>query len=249
MKSLPYDPVPGRIIENLKQPGYYSEYSTLSQKNYWDEATRKVVLDRVVKVPPIRFFSPEEAQLMEAIVARLIPQDDRSEQRRIPIVPGMDERLYKNELNGFRYEDMLPEREDYHLGLKAIAEMAQQKFDLPFTELAIHQQELILKSLHNGQPDPEHEVWKQMPVHRFWTLLMEDCATIYYSHPWAWDEIGFGGPAYPRAYTRLENGLAEPWETDERRYEWNDPVDSLSGLDLKSTDLPRTHAAGHGGTH
>jgi hypothetical protein len=249
MKSLPYDPVTGKPIEDLEQPGYYPGYKTLEQKSYWDEATRKVVLDRVVKVPPIRFFSPEEARLMEAIAARLIPQDDRSEQQRIPIVPAIDERLYKNELNGFRYEDMPPDREAYHLGLKAIDEMARQKFDSSFTRLIVHQQELILKSLHNGQPEPEHEAWKQMPVHRFWALMMEDCVTIYYSHPWAWDEIGFGGPAYPRAYTRLENGLAEPWEVDERRYEWNDPVDSLSGLDLRSEDLPRSHATGHGGTH
>ena len=37
-------------------------------------------------------------------------------------------------------------------------------------------------------------------------LLVQDCVTAYYSHPWAWDEIGFGGPAYPRAYMRLEAG-------------------------------------------
>ena len=70
-----------------------------------------------------------------------------------------------------------------------------------------------------------------MPVHRFWAMLMEDCITAYYSHPWAWDEIGFGGPAYPRGYMRLENGLPEPWEKDEQRYEWNAPVDSLSELE------------------
>ena len=70
-----------------------------------------------------------------------------------------------------------------------------------------------------------------MPVHRFWAMLMEDCVTAYYSHPWAWDEIGFGGPAYPRGYMRLENGLPEPWEKDEQRYDWNAPVDSLSELD------------------
>ena len=25
----------------------------------------------------------------------------------------------------------------------------------------------------------------------------------FYSHPWAWNEIGFGGPAYPQGYMRL----------------------------------------------
>jgi hypothetical protein len=249
MKSLPYDPLTGRPIEDLEQPGYYPGHKTLEQKNYWDEATRQTVLARVVEAQPVRFFSAEEARIMGAIAARLVPQDDRREQRRIPIVPAIDKRLYRNELNGFRYEDMPPDQEAYHLGLKAINEMAQKKFHAPLIELTIHQQELVLKSLHNDKPDPEHEVWKRMPVHRFWTMMMEDCVTIYYSHPWAWDEIGFGGPAYPRAYTRLENGLPEPWEVDEQRYEWSDPVDSLSGLDLKSKELPRVHAAGHGGIH
>jgi hypothetical protein len=69
-----------------------------------------------------------------------------------------------------------------------------------------------------------------MPVRRFWTLMLEDCVTAYYAHPWAWDEIGFGGPAYPRGYMRLENGLPEPWETDESRYEWRAPPDSKSDL-------------------
>ena len=27
--------------------------------------------------------------------------------------------------------------------------------------------------------------------------------SCFYSHPWAWNEIGFGGPAYPRGYSRF----------------------------------------------
>ena len=88
-----------------------------------------------------------------------------------------------------------------------------------------------------------------MPVHRFWALLMEDCVTAYYSHPWAWDEIGFGGPAYPRGYMRLENGLPEPWERDEQRYEWNAPVDSVSELDEEGAPPEHGSLHGHGGSH
>ena len=46
-------------------------------------------------------------------------------------------------------------------------------------------------------------------------MIMSDAIDAYYAHPWAWDEIGFGGPAYPRAYTRLERGEPEPWEVEE----------------------------------
>ena len=60
-------------------------------------------------------------------------------------------------------------------------------------------------------------------------MLLQDAVGIYYAHPYAWDEIGYGGPAYPRGYIRLENGRPEPWEVEERRYDWSPPPTTLSG--------------------
>jgi len=248
-RSFPFDGITGKEIRNQKQPGYYPGYSTLDQQKTWDAATHGTVVERVAKVPPIRFFDGRQAELLETIIDRLIPQDDRSPDRTIPILPLIDERLYKNAINGFRYEDMPPDREAYHLGLQAIAEMARERFGQSFTALSVHRQELILKSIHDGEPDPAHPNWRRMPAYRFWGLLMEDCVTAYYAHPWAWDEIGYGGPAYPRGYMRLEGGLPEPWEKDEIRYEWNAPVDSVSELDLENAPPPHTSTHGHGGTH
>lgn len=247
-KSLPYKATGGEL-RDLDQPGYYAGYSTLAQKKSWEEATRTVVTERVEKVPPIRFFSQPEVALLGAVIDRVMPQDDRAEGRVVPILPILDERLYKNSLNGFRYEDMPPDQEAYRLAIQAIDAMAQARFAKTFVELTVHQQELILKSLHDGKPDPQNPVWQRMPVHRFWALLMEDCVTAYYSHPWAWDEIGFGGPAYPRGYMRLENGLPEPWEKEEQRYEWNAPVDSLSGLEDEGEPSEHVSLQGHGGSH
>ena len=247
-KSLPLLATGGEL-KGLEQPGYYAGYSTMAQKKHWEKATRDVVSDRLEKTLPIRFFSEDEADLLGAVIDRVIPQDDRAEEQTIPILPVLDERLHKNSLNGFRYEEMPPDQESYRLAIKAIEEMALARFQQSFVNLTVHRQELILKSLHDGRPDPENAVWKKMPVHRFWAMLIEDCVTAYYSHPWAWDEIGFGGPAYPRGYMRLENGLPEPWEKDERRYEWNAPVDSLS--QLAEEDAPPEHESlhSHGGSH
>lgn len=247
-KSFPYRTIGGEL-RDFDQPGYYSGYSTLAQKKSWDKATRTVVTERVERPSAIRFFSQQEAELLGAVIDRVLPQDDRAEESTIPILSVLDERLYKNSLNGFRYEDMPPDREAYKFAIKAIEEMAQVRFQESFVALTVHRQELILKSLHDGKPDPENSIWQRMPVHRFWAMLMEDCVTAYYSHPWAWDEIGFGGPAYPRGYMRLENGLPEPWEKGEKRYQWAAPVDSLS--ELKEEGGPPEHGSlhGHGGTH
>jgi hypothetical protein len=46
-------------------------------------------------------------------------------------------------------------------------------------------------------------------------IALRDISGAYYAHPYAWDEIGFGGPAYPRGYAALNNGAPEPWEPRE----------------------------------
>jgi hypothetical protein len=226
-RSFPYR-ASGGEIRGLGQPGYFPEFSTLAQKKTWDEATRQVVTGRVERPPAVRCFSQQEAALLQTIIDRVMPQDDRDEAHTIPLLPAIDERLFNKSINGYRYEDMPSDQEAYRLGLAAIAEMAQQRFGQSFVALSVHRQELLLRSLHDGKPDPEHTVWGRMPVKRFWVMLLGDCVAAYYSHPWAWDEVGFGGPAYPRGYMRLENGIPEPWETDEARYDWNAPADSVS---------------------
>src|SRR5947209_13845923 len=99
---LPIDPDTHQPILPGAQPGYYPGFETLSQQAFWDEATRNVVLARVQHVPPIRFFSDEEAQLMQAICDRILPQDDGDEAHKIPIVPWSDERLYSGRIDGYR---------------------------------------------------------------------------------------------------------------------------------------------------
>lgn len=231
------------------QPGYYPGFHTLDQKNHWDAATQKVVVDRVNEIPEIRFFRPEQARLMDAVCERILPQDDRDDAHKIPIVAWIDERLYANRHDGYRYQDMPPDREAYQLGLKAIEEIANHLHGRGFCKIGVGEQDQILESIHDGHPAAAHEIWKQMPVHRFWMLLVQDCITVYYSHPWAWDEIGFGGPAYPRAYMRLERGEPEPWEEDEKRYEWHAPETAVSDKYTHVAGQAEHRGGPQGGTH
>ncbi|MBV9499056.1 MAG: gluconate 2-dehydrogenase subunit 3 family protein [Acidobacteriaceae bacterium] len=248
--TRPIDPNTGKPIGPMTQPGYYPGFSTLSQQKFWDAKTREVVLDRVNNVPPVRFFSPEEARLLEAICDRVLPQDDRDEAHKIPIVPLIDKRLYENSHDGYRYVDMPPDREAFRLGLRGIEEIAQHQYGRGFLDLGPREQDEILQSLHDGKPSAGHEIWKKMAVHHFWLMLVSDCAEAYYSHPWAWDEIGFGGPAYPRAYMRLERGEAEPWESAEKRYEWEPPPNSVSGkYEFVAGRLEHFGSPAQGGTH
>lgn len=244
----PIDPRTRVPLPPRAQPGYYPGFSTLAQQRYWDDATRRAIVTRVEQTPPIRFFNATEAALLAAVADRVLPQDDRDEAHRIPIVNGIDEKLFEQRGDGYRFEGMPPDGEAHRLGLQAIEAIARQLHGRGFCELGQRQQDEVLVTLHEGRPPAAQEIWARMPVHRYWHMLVKDVVEEYYAHPWAWDEIGFGGPAYPRGYMRLENGDPEPWEVDEERYEWAEPPGALSGgyVEAQGTEVP---SAGQGGTH
>jgi hypothetical protein len=244
------DATTGQPMTPRDQPGYYPGFSTLKQQGYWDSTTRAVVLKRMEQSSPLRFFTEQEARTMLAVTARVLPQQDRTETHRIPILPGIDERLAANRISGYRYADMPSDQKAYQLAAQAFEEMALAVHGASFHLLGIREQEELIKSVHDAKPLAAQGIWSQMSVERFWSTLVSDCCTVYYAHPWAWDEIGFGGPAYPRGYMRLEEGEAEPWEIAECRYEWIEPADTLSGKE-ESHGSGQEHQStpGSGGTH
>lgn len=241
----PRDAATEEPLEPTREPGYYPGFSTLSQSSFWDEATRQVVTHRVASPPSMKFFSEEEWRFWTAVFAHLIPQTDRTPDRQIPIVGPLDHRLYLNQTVGYRYEDMPQDREVYKtFGIDAINQEAQSRYGGDFVFLPHMQQDLVLQAIHDGKPQAAKDIWKKMSVHRFWQLMMGDAIDAYYAHPWAWDEVGFGGPAYPRAYTRLERGQPEPWEVEEKPYNWLAPAASVSD-EVESTAHHHTEADQH----
>ncbi|HEX6496551.1 MAG TPA: gluconate 2-dehydrogenase subunit 3 family protein [Acidobacteriaceae bacterium] len=244
------DPTTGVPLPQRVQPGYYPGFSTLAQQSYWDAATRALILERMTKPPRNRFFNQQEEQTMRAVVARILPQDDRVESRRIDLLSGIDERLYENRIEGYRYADMPSDQEAYRIAAAAFERMAQELYGQPFHALETLAQEKILRSVHDAKPLAAHDIWSQLNIERFWVLLVGDCCAVYYAHPYAWDEIGFGGPAYPRGYMRLEEGEPEPWEVEEVRYPWGPPADTLSGAEeAHGTNREHQSHPGQAGTH
>jgi hypothetical protein len=140
---------------------------------------------------------------------------------------------------------MPPDRLVYRsFGIHAIGQEARARYAAEFLAIDHLAQEVVLHAIHDGRPIAGKDIWEHMSVHRFWQLLMSDAIEGYYAHPWAWDEIGYGGPAYPRAYTRLERGEPEPWETEERRYEWLAPDNTVSD-DVDDASHHHTEAEQH----
>ncbi len=233
---LPRDRHTGQPLPPRQQPGYYPGFSTMSQKKYWERATRQTLERRVDETPERKFFTEAEFRFWTVVFEHLLPQTDRTLDRRIPLVAPLDARLAKNETDGYRYENMPEDRVAYRIGIEAIQAEAAAQFDGDFLGLTYRQQDLVLEALHEGKPRSGSRIWKQMAVDRFWELIVTDAIKAYYAHPWSWDEIGFGGPAYPRAYMRLEHGEPEPWEINEVRYEWEPPAASVSGRVQNTTE-------------
>ena len=195
----------------------YPNYNVLDKWSSpdWDDQTREVVRRRLEEVPPIRFFNDHEARTLAAVAERIIPQPDRSEAEKVPIVPWVDEKLYEDKRDGYRYEELPPQREAWRMGLAGIDETARALFDgKAFVELELLSQDVVLTHVARG--DAPGAVWERMPAARFFkSVLSITVVKIYYAHPLAWNEIGYNGPSSPRGHVRKWEGGVDPWEAPE----------------------------------
>lgn len=192
----------------------YPDYDVLDKwdSQSWNDQTRAVIEERLDHVPQRKFFPPEQWALLEAIAARIIPQPDREEP--IPIVPRIDKMLSENRGPGYRYADMPSMRETWSRGLDAIEAESRERFGLPFVELPESDRDSLLRAVQSGAV--ESAAWAELPPKRFFgSFLLKQIVSVYYEHPDAWSEIGFGGPASPRGYVRHGLDERDPWEGKE----------------------------------
>lgn len=207
--------------ERFRTP--YEGYDVLEKWDTpsWDEVTRGVVRRRLFEVPGRNFLEPDEWATLEAVCARLLPQPDRSDHP-VPIAPFIDEMLARKLGEGYRYEEMPELRSSWRLGIAGVEREAQLRGGRRFAELPSEEQDGILRAIQEGEVDGDP--WDVLPPKRFFSdTLLRTVVGIYYAHPAAWSEIGWGGPASPRGYVRRGLNEHDPWDGDER---WNPVTDA-----------------------
>jgi hypothetical protein len=195
----------------------YAPYDVLAKWNgeSFDEFTRDVLRRRLYAVPGRRFFAEHEWRVLNALVARILPQPERSEP--VPITPWIDAQLADGAQEGFRYANMPRQADAWRRGLANIDAEARLRYDRGFADLDDASADALLRALEQGGADPG--LWHGIDAQCFFiTVLVKTVAGIYYSHPAAWSEIGFGGPASPRGYVRLGFDQRDPWEAREVRW-------------------------------
>lgn len=195
--------------------GRYPGYDVLKKRDTvsWNEQTRKVVDRRLALPNEPQFLSLREWQTLVAICDRIVPQPaDRAWP--IPVAALVDDKLHRNAGDGYREAKLPPLREAWRTGLAALDEEARRAHGQPFHQLDDAQKDALLKRAEQG--DLHDRRWNGMPPELFFrSRLLTDVLHAYYSHPTAWSEIGFGGPASPRGYVRMDFDRRDPWEAAE----------------------------------
>lgn len=190
--------------------GRYPDYDVMEQADQWDDVTSRVVLDRVTNVPPFRFFTDAEAATLAAFCDVVLAQDA---QPRIPVLAYIDEKLHAGRLDGYQYADMPDDRETWRLVARGLDEAAGVGGATSYAS-APHDARLGI-SVRFSDGTLGGGAWDELNIVRAFGVVMRSMLAAFYSHPWAWNEIGFGGPAYPRGYARLGIDLSEAWEGTE----------------------------------
>lgn len=203
--------------------GRFPGQHVLDQAHTWDPVTTRVVLARL-DPPPMRFFDSHQQPTVRSLLDRLLGQDSEP---RIPLAELVDQRLAADETDGWRYFDMPPDGEAWRRSVDALDSEARRTHEGAFAHLGHDEQRQLLEGVRTA------EVWHGFPAPRLWNLWMRYGCTAYYSHPDAWDEIGFGGPAYPRGYINLGLDRREHWERPEvgasNAEKWARRVERLRG--------------------
>ncbi|MGH3721267.1 MAG: gluconate 2-dehydrogenase subunit 3 family protein [Pseudonocardiaceae bacterium] len=190
--------------------GRYPDYDVLSTVDTWDAATRKVVLARLEPPGPMRFFTVEQVPTLRAFCDTVLAQDTDP---RVPVPEMIDTKLAEGKLDGYQYADMPDDRDTWRLVLAGLDHTAAAGYRVAgFSACAVQRREAIVGEFAKGRlvGGP----WERLNVTRAWSVVMRMALAAFYSHPWAWNEIGFGGPAYPRGFMRRGGvGIREPFET------------------------------------
>jgi Gluconate 2-dehydrogenase subunit 3 len=197
-------------VTRMRFPGYevLAKFHGVS----WNDASRRTISDRLATSRRPRFFTDEQWPTLLALCDRILPQP--ADRAPVPIAALLDARLFSGRTDGFRRANMPEQNEAWRRGLAALDAEAQAAQASWFHRLARAQQEELLRQMQQGKL--KHPAWGDMPSKGFFEhRVLRDLAAAYYAHPTAWSEMGFGGPASPRGYVRMDFDRRDPWEAAE----------------------------------
>ncbi|HUA28745.1 MAG TPA: gluconate 2-dehydrogenase subunit 3 family protein [Streptosporangiaceae bacterium] len=193
-------------------------FDVLGQAPHWDQVTADVVTARCGPQPEPRFFTPAEQDCASALLDQLTGQRGA---RVAPVLQMVDARLAAGETDGWRYADMPEDSQAWRDSLGYLDKDASLRCGSGFADASDVDQMALLQAVL----DLGTQSWHGLPAAHVWSLWTRYACTALYSHPAAWAEMGFPGPAYPRGYKNAGVGKLEPFEVADAQPS-DDPVES-----------------------
>ena len=180
-------------------------FDVLGQAPHWDQVTADLVQSRTGTPPALTFFTPDEQACAGALLDLLLDQPS------VPVLAMIDARLAAGETDGWRYADMPEDGQAWRDTLAYLDGDAHERFVTSFAVASREEQTELVQAVQDA------DSWHGMPAGHVWSLWTRYACTAFYSHPAAWAEIGFPGPAYPRGYKNAGVDAREPFEVRDAR--------------------------------
>ena len=169
--------------------GRYPDFDVMQDSPHWDVVTRDLLEQRVSDPPTCRFFDEGEQRTLRALFDVILAQDAEP---RVPVLEMIDAKFQARQFDGFRYAQLPDDDQTMRLVAKHMDGLA---------DLDREQRHARVEAFAAGELD-----WDGLNVKLAWKVASRLAVSAFYSHPWAFNEIGFRGPAYPRGYMRRNMG-------------------------------------------
>jgi hypothetical protein len=194
-------------------PGGHSRYpdqDVMAESQAWDARTRALLIDRVEHPPAIRFFDSAEAATIGTLLDVFLGQRDEP---KVPAVAYLDAKLYEGRSEGYRHVSLPDDRALWRVIARGLDEAAAQHGSRSFVDATATLREQLVGQFADGTLSSP--IWEGLDQKLAWSVVTGHMVEAFWSHPWAWNEMGFPGPAYPRGYARLGADQRERWEAFE----------------------------------
>lgn len=172
--------------------------------------TRNVLKERLEREEIIKpsFFDKETFITLRAVCNRLIPQNNR--EKVVDVAGCLDSVLAEGKGNGWRFDKMPPDEKAHLTGLYGINETSKIMFGADFKLLGEAEQDQVLSSIQNNIAGGK--AWETMPAHLFFEELLAQLVELYYSHPYAKEEIGEVAMADAKGWQKIGLNQLEAYE-------------------------------------
>ena len=192
----------------------YAGYDVLAKRDTpsWNDKTRDVVDRRMSLRGPEAVLTGAQHAVLARLVERIAPQPER----RAPAntLAMLTRRIADDEGDGYRPAALPRFAECWRRILDALDAEAREVHGEGFAALAEPDADALLQAVSEGRT--QAGAWSDLPPERVWKWrIIPDILAAHWAQPALWSDMGFGGPASPRGYVRLDANRRDPWEARE----------------------------------